>query len=115
MRGVGRGFDVAVELEEGREEREDEGEGYLWRLLLALGPYAPFRTVEGGQLTKSRSRETKMTLSTRFRVAASTGGAMAVAVGRVVEKVGNKKDADQNRRTEQDSSSVKAEEARDKK
>lgn len=56
----------------------------------------------------------KMTLSTRFRVAASTGGAMVVA-GESLRKAAEKeRDADQNRRTGQNSSSVKAEEARDK-
>lgn len=39
LRGVGRSFNIAVELEEGREERQDECEGYLCGVLLvAVGP-----------------------------------------------------------------------------
>jgi hypothetical protein len=62
---------AAVELEEGGEEREDEGEGYL--VCLAVVEEEECGLSIGR--TRSSSSETKTTLSTFFRNAGVTGGA----------------------------------------
>ncbi len=78
----GRRLGIAVELQQVREQREDEGEGDLRESWVRQGQTASFgRTLDGTAFTRSSSSEMKMTLSTPRRVAASTRAAIATAGG----------------------------------
>jgi len=68
---VERSFRVAIELQELREQREDEGKGYLRQSVRQRRGLAKGSESRGH--TKSSSSETKITFKTRLRVAASTG------------------------------------------